>query len=584
MQDIDSPDFCYKDGKSARPMSPHHRVTEHDSIGDARESPVYSGHGDLNILIHRSLARYLMDRHPPEVLDRAAAAAGLKGSDFVTGRRWISLEQAEAFLTEARRAFPDDRTFSEACAYRYTEGWGPLLFLVRAMSPWNAFVASGKHFMPTITRIGRFEFARSGTRCTARHFSAGGDNRLLCLTRLGQIAAFPTAWGLPRMHVEHPSCAARGDAYCEYVFRLGEPARWFPAAFCSALGLLALGLLRVGGLAGSWWSLLLPIASSLVGAGYEWRRASRSNLALALDTRNVLAELALNEAEAQQEILAFHARERQWVRRLEEQVAERVEGYQRVIEEMRTLDTHRVKVLRALSHDLRNPLSVLNTSAFMLCRGGTPDGNTPALDEIVAASEEMGQLLSSLMSKLSEDAGFLKLAPRELSVVTLVQKLGRRLDALCQNRGIRTNAACAEDVPTSIVADELLFDRVTDNLLSNAAKYTEQGSISIKVGASSGFLTVEVSDTGRGIAPEELERIFRPEGSDSQARTAGSYGLGLSVVVQLLDEIGGKLEVMSKPGVGSTFRAHFPVEPSKTSASGDPGIERDSIRRVVIIR
>jgi hypothetical protein len=47
-----------------------------------------------------------------------------------------------------------------------------------------------------------------------------------------------------------------------------------------------------------------------------------------------------------------------------------------------------------------------------------------------------------------------------------------------------------------------------------------------------------------------------------------SYGLGLSVVVQLLDEIGGKLEVMSKPGVGSTFRAHFPVEPSKTSASG----------------
>jgi nitrogen-specific signal transduction histidine kinase len=63
-----------------------------------------------------------------------------------------------------------------------------------------------------------------------------------------------------------------------------------------------------------------------------------------------------------------------------------------------------------------------------------------------------------------------------------------------------------------------------------------------------------------------------------------SYGLGLSVVVQLLDEIGGKLEVMSKPGVGSTFRAHFPVEPSKTSASGDPGTERDSVRRVVRIR
>jgi signal transduction histidine kinase len=121
----------------------------------------------------------------------------------------------------------------------------------------------------------------------------------------------------------------------------------------------------------------------------------------------------------------------------------------------------------------------------------------------------------------------------------------------------------SRETPARIETDLLLFDRVIDNLLTNAAKYTERGSIVIELDGKPGFLTVKVSDTGRGIEEEDIRKIFEPDGSAKEARAKYSHGVGLSVVVRLLSLIGGRLEVMSLPGMGTTFWAHFPVEISK---------------------
>jgi signal transduction histidine kinase len=129
-----------------------------------------------------------------------------------------------------------------------------------------------------------------------------------------------------------------------------------------------------------------------------------------------------------------------------------------------------------------------------------------------------------------------------------------------------------------------VFDRVVDNLLTNAAKYTDRGSIVVEVGGVPGFLTIKVSDTGKGIESTDIERIFQAEGSDQSKRAPHSFGVGLSVVVQLLAQIGGRLDVMSKPHSGTTFWAHFPVEAQTpvrpTMASG----EREILHRVVTVR
>jgi signal transduction histidine kinase len=103
------------------------------------------------------------------------------------------------------------------------------------------------------------------------------------------------------------------------------------------------------------------------------------------------------------------------------------------------------------------------------------------------------------------------------------------------------------------------LDRVVDNLLTNAAKYTERGAVVVELDGAPGFLVLKVSDTGCGIEAEAMGRIFQPGGSPVDARRGDSFGVGLSVVIRLLEQIGGRLEVMSKPGEGTTFWIFLPL-------------------------
>jgi signal transduction histidine kinase len=168
--------------------------------------------------------------------------------------------------------------------------------------------------------------------------------------------------------------------------------------------------------------------------------------------------------------------------------------------------------------------------------------------------------------------------------------LQRRLKALVHGRGIEIAVVLGADAPEAIIIDPLVFDRVVDNLLTNAAKYTERGSIRLTIGgakhaalAPPGSLVLALSDTGRGIAAAEIDRIFRPRPAGEHAGP-DSYGIGLSSAVRLLGQIGGGLEVTSQPGVGSTFTANFPpAPPEQRRAIADEGLE-SVISRVVRVR
>ena len=145
-------------------------------------------------------------------------------------------------------------------------------------------------------------------------------------------------------------------------------------------------------------------------------------------------------------------------------------------------------------------------------------------------------------------------------------------------------------MPGEVEIDPLALDRIIDNMLTNAVKYTERGSIVVELDGTPGHLVIKVSDTGRGIAPDAVERIFQPGGSSQTSRRGDSFGIGLSVVVQLLEQIGGRLEVMSKPASGTTFWVHLPVErapPAPSPVRERPGHEKspaEALRRVVRIR
>jgi len=136
----------------------------------------------------------------------------------------------------------------------------------------------------------------------------------------------------------------------------------------------------------------------------------------------------------------------------------------------------------------------------------------------------------------------------------------------------------------------MMLERIVDNLLTNAVKYTERGSIVVEVGGTPGFLLLKVSDTGRGIGPERLEQVLRAGGPDPNPPVGGSHGAGLSIVARLLDQLGGRLEIMSEPGEGTTVWMYLPCEtlPRVREDDAPESARSDAIehvlRRVVKIR
>jgi signal transduction histidine kinase len=179
------------------------------------------------------------------------------------------------------------------------------------------------------------------------------------------------------------------------------------------------------------------------------------------------------------------------------------------------------------------------------------------------------------------------MAPQRVETAELVEALRRRLRALAFGRQVRTTALVTREAPAYLQIDPLALDRIIDNLLTNAVKYTDRGSIVLELDGTSGYLVIKVSDTGRGIAPDALDKIFHAGGSTVDSRRGDSFGVGLSVVVQLLGQIGGRLEVMSKSGSGTTFWVYLPVEAIPRTGSGGTSTREstdEALRRVVRVR
>jgi signal transduction histidine kinase len=168
-------------------------------------------------------------------------------------------------------------------------------------------------------------------------------------------------------------------------------------------------------------------------------------------------------------------------------------------------------------------------------------------------------MLAELVTTASNQGAASNFRSQRLAIPDVAERLRRRLRALVHGRDIRTTVLGTPGAPDAIDIDPLLMDRIVDNLLTNAAKYTERGSIVVELDGVAGFLVLGVSDTGCGIDPDAMGRIFEPGGSSLDARRGDSFGVGLSVVTRLLEQIGGRLEVMSKPREGSTFWVYLPL-------------------------
>ena len=183
----------------------------------------------------------------------------------------------------------------------------------------------------------------------------------------------------------------------------------------------------------------------------------------------------------------------------------------------------------------------------------------------LAIVQDSGRHLLNLINDVLDiskiEAGQLSLEPTVFDIRQSVEKAVRMVSPLAEHKGVALEAAISGDVGAAR-NDQRRVEQVLINILNNAVKFTEEGRVRVSCSREKEHYVLDVSDTGVGIAPEELDAIFKPfhQSETGRMRRHEGTGLGLSICRRIVDMMGGAIGVASTPGRGSTFTVRFPIE------------------------
>ncbi len=214
------------------------------------------------------------------------------------------------------------------------------------------------------------------------------------------------------------------------------------------------------------------------------------------------------------------------------------------------------------SHELRTPIAVIQGYANLLDRWGKDDPKIrqEAIDAIRQEANAMAGLLEELLFLVRGDKDTQKVVMEQVDLTGLVTAVARETDMVDETHQISAEV----DAGVTCVADKALIKECLRVLCDNAMKYTpEGGSITIGLRTQGEEHHISVTDTGVGIAPEELPYIFQRfyRADSSRARATGGSGLGLSIAAWIAARHGGRIDVTSTPGEGSCFTLVLPAQP-----------------------
>ena len=237
---------------------------------------------------------------------------------------------------------------------------------------------------------------------------------------------------------------------------------------------------------------------------------------------------------------------------------------------------HKSEFLANMSHELRTPLNaILGFSEVLAERmfGEVNEKQAEYLQDILSSGRHLLSLINDILDLAKVEAGRLEL---ELGRFHLPMALDNAL-TLVRERATRHGITLTHTVDerlADIVADERKVKQILLNLLSNAVKFTpEGGRVGLTASAADNVITIAVSDTGIGIAPEDQAAIFeefRQVGREDARKQEGT-GLGLTLAKKFVELHGGRIRVQSQPGQGSTFSFTLPVRPDGGSSSDQAG-------------
>lgn len=268
------------------------------------------------------------------------------------------------------------------------------------------------------------------------------------------------------------------------------------------------------------------------------------------------------------------------------EAAARLDAESRRVEAERLMES-RQAFLAAVGHDLRTPISAILAGAGVLQDGATDRTARNQAQLITDAGLMMKSLLDDLLDHAKIEAGGMTVEVNDFNLRSLIAQTARLWQGPIASKGLRLRIEGAAQVPGRVRGDAMRLRQILNNLISNAVKFTDSGSITLKLTVwdeepSGHAILIEVRDTGPGMTAAQITRLFQPFDQTTEGVSArhGGTGLGLAISRHLTELMGGRLTARSRPGEGSSFTVAVSFPRALSDSQALPTLDRSG-REVV---
>ena len=222
-----------------------------------------------------------------------------------------------------------------------------------------------------------------------------------------------------------------------------------------------------------------------------------------------------------------------------------------------------------ISHELRTPLHGILGHSQLLTQETLPEEAMESAESIHQSAKHLLEIVNQVLDLSKAELGVQLAEMSQVAVRAVFDEVVKLHAADAAQRGLALNLRVDPEVPELVVTDATLLKQILHNLVSNALKFTDKGSVSVRVVVNAAHLLVEVKDTGRGISVEDQGRVFNSytQVQQFETRTIRGTGLGLSLARQLASLLGGEIGLSSLAGEGSIFWLTLPLRPMEAAIS-----------------
>ena len=221
--------------------------------------------------------------------------------------------------------------------------------------------------------------------------------------------------------------------------------------------------------------------------------------------------------------------------------------------------------LANMSHEIRTPLHGMLGLAHIGIRNTTDDSKAHLMfDKIIHSGNLLVGIINDILDFSKMEAGKLKIESTEVDLSLVLAESLELVQERADTKQLSLMLSKADDLPPACLGDSLRLRQILLNLLANAIKFTERGSVTLEATRIDSQIVFRIIDTGIGITPEQASYIFNPfeQGDSSTTRRFGGTGLGLAITARLIELMGGSISVDSTPGQGSCFEVRLPYLPA----------------------